>query len=88
MKHNMITKEEIESLGWEYDYDEDFKSEIFFFQSSESMFSTYGLKRNHLRGMIRIFNLGRGKNTFSGKLISDNPKEELRTIMLQIGIIK
>jgi len=86
----MITKEDIESLGWST------------LQPGEGSGELYRTKDNCAKlfmyrdiGHIEIFDCKRHSAIFSvgniglafyGKLISDSPKNELLTIMKQIGI--
>ena len=84
----MITKEDIISLGWV-----DIKDNIYNLSGKQS--SVLG-KDPHLEvsdkgilitlGFASYYGAVQGI-IFKGKLITDNPKEELKTIMAQIGII-
>lgn len=84
----MITRKELEELGWEIEYDTTFEKDYIFFHKKGDMFNTYNLYEDFdVTGNIRISHIGRDLRVFVGKLISTNPKQELQTIMKQIGII-
>jgi len=88
----MITKEDIISLGWEYfmTANPPTGKEVIYQKANGCH------KMSLFNGFIEIWDADRHGSIFTshniglcfyGKLITDNPKEELETIMKQIGII-
>lgn len=94
----MITKEDIEELGWEYSgqtteewYDMPITIQPFNLTYRHLKLS-YGRFKGKGDGRVRIIGYEYSPKSdeeelFIGKLISNNPKEELKVIMQQIGIV-
>jgi len=85
MIEKKITKEDIISLGWVvYIHNKVFiidRFKLFWGEDNPTVLSIdVFLKGEVLKNYS-------GSQIFRGRLVADNPKEELKTIMAQIGII-